>query len=177
MIKIAIFTKIGGPLTKRISLACDGTVTADGAACLMAHGSAERARLADATGLATLIEGLRSDQAIALGKLRPGLPDRVEIVTKSRLNGVTQPHIIARTAGDIVFEPARPAMALIDFDSKGMPHDVAARLAATGGVWSALMSVLPALQGAARVMRRSTSAGLFRTDTGEQLPGSGNQHI
>jgi hypothetical protein len=65
---------------------------------------------------------------------------------------------------------------LIDADSKGMPPDVAARLAKAGGLWSVLVSILPALQGVGHVIRRSTSAGLYRTDTGEQLPGSNNAH-
>jgi hypothetical protein len=87
----------GGPLTKRIALAADGTVNSDGSACLMVRGSAERVRLHDIVALAALIEKLGSDQAIALGRLRPGLPDHVEIITKRRLNGVAQPHVIART--------------------------------------------------------------------------------
>jgi hypothetical protein len=66
---------------------------------------------------------------------------------------------------------------LVDFDGKGTPADVATRLAAGGGVWPALVSVLPALQSVAHVMRRSTSAGLYRSDTLERLPGSNNQHI
>ncbi len=36
--------------------------------------------------------------------------------------------------------------------------------------------VAPGLQRAARVSRVSTSAGLFRTDTGEQFSGSGGAH-
>jgi hypothetical protein len=39
------------------------------------------------------------------------------------------------------------------------------------------VSILPALIGVGHVIRRSTSAGLYRTDTGEQLPGSNNAHI
>jgi hypothetical protein len=40
-----------------------------------------------------------------------------------------------------------------------------------------LCQVLPELKGAAYVKRRSTSAGLLRTDTGEKLPGSKGLHI
>ena len=39
-----------------------------------------------------------------------------------------------------------------------------------------MITVLPELQTVARVTRRSTSAGLFRTDTGERLPGSDGMH-
>lgn len=41
---------------------------------------------------------------------------------------------------------------------------------------NALLTVAPGLQRAARVSRSSTSSGLFRTDTGEQLGGSGGAH-
>jgi hypothetical protein len=48
-----------------------------------------------------------------------------------------------------------------------MPHDVTTPMAQLGGYWPALVAVLPALQTAARIMRRSTSAGLFgRTPEG-----------
>ena len=39
------------------------------------------------------------------------------------------------------------------------------------------MTVLPALGDVARVTRRSTSAGLSRSDTGEPLPGSDGMHV
>jgi hypothetical protein len=175
MIEITVFTKIGGPLTKRISVTTDGTVNSDGSCCVMAR--AERIRLADVAALARLIGKLQSNQAITLGRLRSGLPDRVEVTTKAKLNGLALPHIIARTAADIVFAEKRSAFALIDADSKGMPPGVASQLAKAGGLWPTLVSILPALQGMGHVMRRSTSAGLYRTDTREQLPGSNNAHI
>ena len=51
-----------------------------------------------------------------------------------------------------------------------------AELQRFGGFWPALLSAIPGLSGAGRVARRSTSAGLYRTDTGVQLPGSGGEH-
>jgi hypothetical protein len=42
---------------------------------------------------------------------------------------------------------------LIDFDSKGLPPNVAAKL---DDFWSALVSVCPGLSRAAHVIRRST---------------------
>jgi hypothetical protein len=58
-----------------------------------------------------------------------------------------------------------------------MPADVAARIAELGGFWGAVVSLLPDIKNAARVLRRSTSAGLFRTDTGEQFAGSNGLHL
>ena len=82
--EITMFTKSEGPLTKRISLSEDGSVKSDGGACLMAKGVAGRVAIADVQQLATLIEQLQSNQAIALGALRTGLPDQVKIVTKAQ---------------------------------------------------------------------------------------------
>ena len=45
-----------------------------------------------------------------------------------------------------------------------------------GGFRGAIVDVVPALAKVARVERASTSAGLNRSDTGEQFPGSGGQH-
>jgi hypothetical protein len=45
-IELTVFSKTGGPLTKRIGLAPDGSVHSDGSACLMAQGYARRAGIA-----------------------------------------------------------------------------------------------------------------------------------
>jgi hypothetical protein len=58
-----------------------------------------------------------------------------------------------------------------------MPADVAARITELGGFWGAVASVVPELKNVARVLRRSTSAGLFRTDTDEQFAGSNGLHV
>ena len=58
-----------------------------------------------------------------------------------------------------------------------MPAGVAAELQRLDGFWPALVTVLPALSDAARVTRRSTSAGLSRSDTGAALPGSDGIHV
>jgi hypothetical protein len=175
-IEIAKFTKDGGPLTKQISLSPDGALVKDGSACIMTHGTAERVRLADVAALGALIEGLMPSQAIALGTLRTDLPDRVEVTTKKTLmNGAARPDLIARTGSNIIHKGT--AFALLDFDSKGIPTTVAAELKRAGGFWGVLLTVLPALKDAARLMRRSTSAGLSRADTGEALPGSDGVHV
>jgi hypothetical protein len=97
--EITGFTKSGGPLTKRISLGPDGTPKSDGSACVMSRGSATRLRFTSITEFAQSIGNLNPSEAIALGVLRHGLPNDVEIVTKARLeelNGAVAPYIIAR---------------------------------------------------------------------------------
>jgi hypothetical protein len=173
--EITVFEKNGGPLTKRISLAPDGSVKSDGSACVMARGAAWRLRIANVGELAAVIEKTRSDQAITLGALRADLPDKVQVVTKRNLGG--QPNTIARTAAYINYRKEEPAPALIDFDAKGMPAEIANKMQQRGGFWPTLLSILPPLQSVAHLIRRSTSAGLFRTDTGQKLPGSSGLHV
>jgi hypothetical protein len=177
--EIVRFVKSGGPLTKRIGLSPEGKVNSDGSACVMWLGSALRTPLNDLRKFATLIDNLASNEAIGLGALRSGLPDEVEIVRKAKLaamNGKTS-NVIARTADAIRYVCDKPALALIDIDTKGMPIEVADRIKDAGGYWAALLRVLPGLESAARVVRPSTSTGLYRTDTGERFEGSGGFHI
>lgn len=175
--ELTIFTKTDGPLTKRISILADGSINSDGSACVMSRGIAQRAKIFDVTQLAKSIEWMRSDQALALGALRVDLPDTVRVVVKAQINDATPPDIIARTADTIHYRRGELAFALLDVDTKGMPQDIAAEISRRGGFFEAIVSVIPHLAGGARVTRASTSAGLFRSDTGEKLPGSGGLHI
>jgi hypothetical protein len=177
-LEITVFTKSGGLLTKRISLSGDDSIKSDSSDCRMARGDARRVRVANAKELATIIERIRSNQAIGLGTLRPDLPDEVEVVTKAKLaNSVARTALIARTGDNIIFRKDEPAFALLDFDTKGMPPGIAAEPKRRGGFLDAMKSVLPALGGVATVTRRSTSAGLSRSDTGKELPGSDGLHV
>jgi hypothetical protein len=175
-LELTVYSKTGGPLTKRVALNGDGTVHSDASACLMAQGTAQRLPLPDIGALANAIEGTKSNEALSLGRLRPDLVDRVTITTKTKLNGAARRDLIARTSDNIIFLSGQPALALFDFDTKGMPSAVAARIAQLGGFEAVLQSILPELAIAARLFRSSTSSGLFRADTGERLPGSNGVH-
>jgi hypothetical protein len=175
-VEITVFTKSGGPLTKRINLNRDGTVKSDGSACVMTRGRARRAQLAGVHDLADLIGRLKPNEAIALGRLRSDLANDVAITTKDTINGQERPDLIARTGANIVYREQQRAFVLLDFDTKGMPREVADKIAEHGGFWNALCSVVPEFANAARVIRKSTSAGLKRTDTGEEFAGSGGLH-
>jgi hypothetical protein len=176
-IEITALTKAGGPLTKRIYLNDDGDLVSDGSACVMAHGAARRMRFGALEAFADYIGSLAPNEAIALGMLRSDLPDKVEITTKDKLNGVAQPGIIARTSDYIAYRPDSPALALIDIDTKGMTAAVRDRINALGGFLPALVSTLPELAKAGRVARKSTSAGISRSDTGQRVPGSNGVHL
>ena len=172
--EITCFTKNGGPLTKVISLTAEGAVHSDGSACIMWSGEARRVEITGVDQLANLIGALGSGEALALGALRAGIGNKVRVTTKAKLSGAV--NRIARTATDIVYRQGQSAFALLDFDTKGMPSEVAAELERLGGFWPAVVSVLPGLADVARVTRHSTSAGLFRSDTKTKLPGSNNLH-
>ena len=174
-IKLTLFAKSDGPLTKRISLGADGKLISDGSCCLMWSGVARQVEIAGIGKFGKLIEQIKVNEAIALGTMRPGLQSPVTVITKRKLNG--QANTIARTAADISYRKGEVALALLDFDTKGMPPEVKAKLRAYGGYWQALVAILPELEDVARLTRRSTSAGLSRADTGAVLPGSDGLHI
>jgi hypothetical protein len=169
--------KKGGPdpiMSKRIFLDEQADVCSDGSHCLMANGTATRVAAVTAGDLANHIMACGSDQAIALGALKNDLPNPATITIPKKMKD--NPGAITRSRNFIDYRHGTPAWALIDFDTKGMPANIAAEIEAAGGMWNALLTVAPGLQRAARVSRASTSSGLFRTDTGKQLAGSGGAH-
>jgi hypothetical protein len=113
----------GGALTKQISLGPDGTIKSDGSACVMARGTARRARIGNVGELAGLINSMCSSEALTLGRLRQDFPDTVEVAPKRMLdqsNIATPPDVIAHTPSNIVYSPETAAFALLDFDANGM---------------------------------------------------------
>ena len=177
--EITVFQKSGGPLSKKIHLV-NGKLGNDDSACSMLRGSARRVRvdLADMAAFAGLISGFSSREAYAIGRLKPGLPDCVPIVTQNRLGEAqkTAPSTIARSLDYLGLATGEPGVALIDIDLKGMAPAVRARIEGAGGYWAALCSVARSLAAAARVERASTSTGLRNKVTGETYAASGGFH-
>lgn len=100
----------------------------------------------------------------------------MKIATKKKLSLAPMTGI-ARTGEFIAYRPHQSALALLDYDTKGMPEAMTKRIADLGGFWPALVTLMPELEGIARITRMSTSSGLYRTDTGERLPGSSGVHV
>jgi hypothetical protein len=130
---------------------------------------ARRSKTADSVReFAEQLPGLKDNQAIGLGSLAPEHPDKVPVTTTKReargVNGVT------RTKENFTFRE-RPTFILKDFDAGGMPDETQVRIDALGGVWDTCCHILPGLTGAAHIIRRSTSAGVFHKDTGQPIPG------
>jgi hypothetical protein len=165
-VELTIFRSANGILSKRISL-IEGEVKSDGSACKMVKGTAWRATIKDIDALADLIENMRSEQALALGRLRDDLPDEVSVTLARKLNGKAAPDTIARTTDYLHFAAGAPAFMLLDYDRKGQPPEVAEAMRKHGGFWPAVTSVVPELAEAARVVRCSTSSWLYHRDAAD----------
>lgn len=175
--EITAFEKTGGPLTKRIMLR-DGKIASDSSACRMSTGFARRVTIDNVQSLADLINGFKPNEAYALGRLKEGLPDRVQVVRKSDLAGMEDSAFIARTLDYLAFNKGKPGLVLLDFDTKGMSAATRRRIEECGGdFFGAICDVLPALETVACVERASTSSGLRNRETGETFPGSGGRHV
>jgi hypothetical protein len=174
--EITLITKCDSDsgMSKRIFLDNDGVLRSDGSQCLMTQGNASRVPAPGAGDLAKIIANCRSNQAICLGALNAELPNSVPITVPRKLKEGTG--AITRSREFIDYRPGAPAWCLIDFDTKGMPARVAARIQAEGGMWNALTAVAPGIRRAAHVTRGSTSSGLLRSDTGEPVSGSNGMH-
>ena len=87
MTEITLLEKVGSAaiLSKRLFLDGDGTLKNDSSECLMARGIARRMHAATADVLAGVIGSCSTNQAIALGTLKPGLADTVVVTTQPRL--------------------------------------------------------------------------------------------
>jgi hypothetical protein len=175
--EITLFAKNGGPLTKKISLDSNGGILSDASHCFMTCGAASRTTIEDVNELGALMHGMRDHHALALGSLRAGLPSQVNIVTKHSLSGATPLDTVARTKETLIYRSGACGFVLLDFDTKGMPAVVANKLNALGGFVPAIASMIPEVNRAARLLRASTSAGLYREDTHEALAGSRGLHV
>ena len=175
--EITVFEKVGGPLTKCIALR-NGKIANDSSACRMANGFARRVTIDNVQSLAGLINGFKSNEAYALGRLKDGLSDRVQVVRKDDLNGAEDPAVIARTLDYLAFNKDEPGLVLLDFDTKGISAATLRRIEECGGdFFGAVCEVLPALETVACVERASTSSGLRDRETGEAFSGSGGRHV
>jgi hypothetical protein len=174
--ELTLFVNAHGALTKQFTLDDKGNlVKTEGGQ--MVGGTAMRLAIGDVQALADLIGTISSDQALALGSMRSGLPAQVTVVTKKALNGGTAPDIISRSREYLTFGQERRGFCLGDFDRKGITAEVRDKLEQSGGFVAALGTVIPELKNTGCVVRASTSAGLFRTDTGQRFADSGGIHL
>jgi hypothetical protein len=170
-VEITQLRKAGGALTKTFHLKPDGSIGNDSRDCRMARGSASRLILKDPHALAAELSAMPVNGALVLGRLRAGLPDEITIVAEKALD--RNPGAYARTAENFCYLQGQPGYVLCDFDRKGMPAPVCARIAALGDFAAALESLCPAIGAAASVLRPSTSFGVYDPSTGKAHNGGG----
>ena len=171
----------GGILTKRIALGEDRRPKADGSACRLTTGRATRHRMngADPAGaLAGLLDTMSSDVALTLGRIGEGVDGEAIVVTAKRRAEYAEGElpVITRTLDCLGWSDG-PGWVLVDHDRNGMPAEVRQNLERAGGFEPALPALITGYQDAARVVRASTSAGIFNAGTGERFPGSGGLHV
>jgi hypothetical protein len=174
--ELTLFVNARGALTKQYTLDANGNlVKTEGGQ--MAAGTATRIAIGDAQALAELIGTISSNQALALGSMRTDLLAQVTVTTKKALNSGNASDIISRSRDYLTFSKGRRGFCLGDFDCKGITAEVRDKLEQSGGFVAALETVIPELKNAGYVVRASTSAGLFRTDTGQRFADSGGIHL
>jgi hypothetical protein len=174
---ITILKKAGDqPLSKRIELR-DGQVVSDASLCWMNDGFAKTVECANASALANIINSLPSHKALALGIIKGlEIDEVVRVASKRRLREYPDPDAKTRTKDNIVFVEGKEGWVLLDYDQKGMFDTVHALLASAGGFIGALALELD-IDRYERVLRSSTSAGLYNMATKMQYRGSGGEHL
>jgi hypothetical protein len=173
--EIAVF-KSTRPLTKKYWLDGDGKLVCDKSSCAMGQGTAFGFSVLNIDAFSGLIDNCPSNVAFVLGALRPDLPRNVYVTTQDRITPATPFNTIFRSRANLVFGKGKPGYVGIDYDRKGAPPELLERINKLGGFVPALISICPGIAGAARLVRASTSAGLFNSATGEQFHGSGGFH-
>lgn len=174
-VELVQFIKDRGPLTKRLSLDADGKLTADSSQCHMTRGVMARLPLNDWRDFADTLEQTPRNVAYALGRLREDLPDNVPLVVSGG-QSADLAEGAPRSKETISYREEQPGLVLLDFDVKGMPAAVRAKLDALGGFLKALEHICPGLTAAGYIRRLSTSSGVYRTDTDEQFQKVG-EHV
>ena len=166
---LQVFTKSGGPLTKRITLE-NGQLVKDGSQCSMSNGEVATFDFDSMATLSSLLVSLRIKQAIALAttdyrNLAGSSPQRVVTNAEQDQN----PAAIARTKKFLKFEDGKPALILFDRDSADGELMTLAR------ALDVLCDVIPGFMNLAALATHSSSSFIFDAD-GTALSGEGNHH-
>jgi hypothetical protein len=158
-------------LSKRLALE-DGSLVSRPSP-KMTSGRAIRVRISGAADLAKVIETPHNNKMLTLGRMTDNRGDIVDVLTKEEMaSSKSTTTAIARTRKYLKYPPGKMGVVLLDFDTDGMPPELRGR-----DYWEMICDVVPGLRNAERLVRASTSAGLYRTDTGGKTPGSDGLHV
>lgn len=193
-IELTAFKKFGdGVLSKVITKGPDGKPVSDGSACRMGSGRAYRRRIKRSfMAFAEFLGRCGPKFAIALGSMSDDKGDSVEIRSAKQLAQFYHPGAISRSLKFFCFRKGVPAFFLLDYDMKGMPEGVRAELdelaktlspedqeryGKKAGFIAAIRSLIEGFDDLGFVLRDSTSAGVYDTETHEKFDGSGGAHM
>jgi hypothetical protein len=158
-LEVTRLVKDHGPLTKRVHLAQDGTIANDSTNCRMSRGIMHRTSLPDWRDFAAVIEETPNNVAYALGTMRADLPASIHLVAKVEPQS-EKPGFATRTRGTIQYRD-EPGLVLLDFDTKGVPEDVRARLRSLGGFCAAIEAVCAGIALAGYIRRSQRAQAYF----------------
>jgi hypothetical protein len=178
-IELTIVEKTDGPcLSKRYALGLFGTPVGDSSQCSIRAGYMRRAYITDVGDLPRIIDALRTNEAIVLGKMGASLGDRAPIAKQGWIEyfAASVPGIVTRSKENLDHRDGEPGAMYFDHDRKGAAPAVIARMEELGGFDAALATLDPQLAHAGFATRESTSSGMYDAETGEEFPGSGGLH-
>lgn len=181
-VEITLLRSDTGPVSKSIRLGPGGSLDktpekspSSGSmsrVVLFADASTPDAANTAAEALGGLIGSIKSNEAIIHGRLRPGLKDKVSLILKDADTGKDAARA-ARTNENLIYAPGQPGPALLDYDRTQIQPEAEKRLVAAGGFVGALCKVMPGIGTTAAVVRASTGAGLFHSETKAPFLGGG----
>lgn len=154
------------PVTKRLSLATDGSIQKSSTAASLYEGDIARLEVTPKQFVATL-KSVGFNDCLSYGI--PGNPDAVAVTTLSKFIEAGKPkHLMPRTAEAMTWSDGTGIL-MIDYDPDGVPL-------IPNELLSALYICCPPLEHAAHVWAASTSSCIF-DDKGKELRGTGGQRV
>lgn len=166
-LRFTIFSRDGGPLTKRIGRDANGSleITSDAQLSRGAYRTETIARLSELT---TIITALESNEALAWGIPKDGRPSGVVATASTIKAGRAPKGAIARTREHMAWSDG-PAVWMLDIDLKGVPD--AQRPNSLDEVRTRLIHAVPALAAVPTVALPSASSQIFDARTGACVRG------
>lgn len=183
--RLTVIRSEHGTISKVIRKGRDGNLESDSSLCWVTDGWIGTVALDSLEQLAGLLNRLTSTHALVLGALA-GVPLRqskrlktarwyADAVAEYGAEEVDR-YVRTRTQEHCYFPDDAPGFLLIDYDPRGMPEAVRARLKAAGGLHGALALAAPASEAAGYVTRASTSAGISDSE-GNAYPRKEGRHV